>query len=145
MKKVLIADDSASIRESLSGILAPLADCHIATNGREAVNLIKMTQAIEKGFDIVMMDIIMPEKDGLTAVKEIREYEAMMGWSEDEVLTIILITTLAEPSRILIAQKECGANGYIAKPFTRNAVLQILKDHDQLRSGHHGAISRLLH
>lgn len=126
MQKILIVDDSAAIRERFAAILSPLAECHQAFNGQEAVDLIKKDRVREKKFDLVLMDIIMPEKDGLTAVKEIREFESKMGLSGEETLTIIIVTTIKEPSRILIAQYECGADAYIAKPFTEETVLQTL-------------------
>ena len=126
MQKILIVDDSASIRQSLLDILTPFATCEVATNGQEAVDLIKRTQGTGNDFDIILMDIIMPEKDGLTAVKEIREFESLMGWNGDDRLTIIIATTIKDPSRIVVAQYECGADAYIAKPFTRDTVLQTL-------------------
>ncbi|MFP4446110.1 MAG: response regulator [Desulfosudaceae bacterium] len=128
MKKILIVDDSASIRENFLAILEPLAECHLATNGREALELIQQTQGGAQNFDMVIMDIIMPEKDGLTAVKEIREFESRMGWNGDDTLTIIIVTTIKDPSRILIAQYECGADAYISKPFTEETVLQTLSN-----------------
>ena len=127
MKKVLIVDDSMSVRESFLDILSPLATCQVAANGQEAINLIKLTQGIGDDFDIVIMDIIMPEKDGLTAVKEIRDYESLMGWSGHDALTILITTTLKDPSRVKVAQESCGADDYIAKPFTRETLLKALK------------------
>ncbi len=126
MQKILIVDDSASVREQLTAILSPVAECHVAVNGQEAVDLIKAKPG--KSFDLVLMDVIMPEKDGLTAVKEIREFEKEKGWSGDNTLTIIIATTIKDPSRILIAQYECGADAYIAKPFTEETVLQTLRN-----------------
>jgi len=128
MQKILIVDDSASIREQLTAFLESLAECHVACNGQEAVDLIKATQGKGKNFNLVIMDVIMPEKDGLTAVKEIREFEKENGWSGDETLTIIIATTIKDPSRILIAQYECGADAYIAKPFTEKTVMQTLSN-----------------
>ena len=127
MQRILIVDDSTSVRESFTDILSPLATCEIATNGQEAVDLVKRT--INKGgtFDLVLMDIIMPEKDGLTAVKEIRQFEQSRGCKETERLTIVIITTIKEPARILTAQYDCGADAYITKPFTRETVLQTLR------------------
>ncbi|MFP4445593.1 MAG: response regulator [Desulfosudaceae bacterium] len=126
MQKILIVDDSASIRESFLEILSPLAECELAANGREAVERIREKQEQNKPFDLVLMDIIMPEKDGLTAVKEIRTYETESGKQPGESLTIVIVTTIKDPSRILIAQYECGADAYIAKPFTAETVLQTL-------------------
>ena len=64
--------------------------------------------------------------DGLTAVKEIREFENSRGRSGTDRLTMIIVTTIREPSRILIAHYECGADAYIPKPFPRGPVLQPL-------------------
>jgi two-component system chemotaxis response regulator CheY len=128
MQRILIVDDSASIREEMLSILSPLAECHVATTGQEAVDLVKRTQGKGKNFDLVIMDVIMPEKDGLTAVKEIREFEKAQGWSGADTLTIIIATTIKDPARILIAQYECGADAYITKPFTEKTVLQTLRN-----------------
>ncbi len=127
MQRVLIVDDSTSIRESFASILSPLADCETAANGQEAVDLVKRTINKGESFDLVLMDIIMPEKDGLTAVKEIRRFEEMRGVAETERLTIVIVTTIKEPSRILTAQYDCGADAYITKPFTKKTVLQTLR------------------
>lgn len=128
MQKILIVDDSASIRQSFLEILSPLAECELATNGREAIERIKQRQGRTGTFDLVIMDVIMPEKDGLTTVKEIREYEARTGIQPADSLTIVIVTTINDPARILIAQYECGADAYIAKPFTAETVLQTLSN-----------------
>ncbi|ABW66686.1 response regulator [Desulfosudis oleivorans] len=128
MHKILIVDDSASIREAFTGILSPLAHCRTAANGQEAVDMIKQNTSREDRFDLVLMDIIMPEKDGLTAVKEIREFEKQAGWTGENATTIIIVTTINNPSRILVAQYECGADAYITKPFTEQTVLQALSN-----------------
>jgi two-component system chemotaxis response regulator CheY len=126
MPRILIVDDSTAIRESFKEILSPLAECEEADNGQAAVDLVKRRINQGKAFDLVLMDIIMPEKDGLTAVKEIREFEQSRGGGESGRLTIVIVTTIREPSRILVAQYECGADAYISKPFTEETVLQTL-------------------
>ena len=128
MQKVLIVDDSASMRESFIAILSALAECHIAVNGQEAVDRVKAIRGKGDYFDIIIMDIIMPEKDGLAAVKEIRRHEQEMGWHTDNSATIVIVTTITDPSRILMAQYECGADAYITKPFTEETVLQTLSN-----------------
>jgi len=110
MQKILIVDDSASIRESFIDILSPVAECEVAANGQQAVDMLRQSRKKPNHFDMVIMDIIMPEKDGLTAVKEIREFEKSMGRGADDSLTIVIVTTIKDASRILIAQYECGAD-----------------------------------
>ena len=126
MPSILIVDDSTAIRESFKEILSPLAECEEAVNGQAAVDLVKRRINQGKPFDLVLMDIIMPEKDGLTAVKEIRQFEHRRSCRESDCLTIVIVTTIREPSRILVAQYECGADAYITKPFTGETVLQTL-------------------
>ncbi|MEW6080035.1 MAG: response regulator [Thermodesulfobacteriota bacterium] len=128
MKKILIVDDSRSIRQSFIDILSPLAACEEAVNGQAAVDRVK--QRLNEGgrFDLIFMDIIMPEKDGLAAVKEIRDFEISLGRTGAGRLKIIIATTLQDPSRILIAQYDCGADGYITKPFTKETVMQTLRN-----------------
>lgn len=54
-------------------------------------------------------------------------------------MTIIIATTIKDPSRILIAQYECGADAYIAKPFTEKTVLQTLRNNGlQIGTGQDG-------
>ena len=136
-QKILIVDDSASMRESFTAMLGSLAECHLAVNGREAVDLIRQARGKGENFDIVIMDIIMPEMDGLTAVKEIRKFESETGWSGQETLTIIIVTTIKDPSRILMAQYECGADAYITKPFDEETVLQTLSNNGLRRINGH--------
>ena len=140
MQKILIVDDSTSVREQLTAFLEPYAECHTAVNGQEAVDMIKEGT----NFDLVIMDVIMPEKDGLTAVKEIREFEKENGGSINKTLTIIIATTIKDPSRILIAQYECGADAYIAKPFTEQTVLQTLRNNGlRINTGNKDIIDNL--
>lgn len=139
MQSILIVDDSASIREQLSAILSPVAQCHVAVDGQQAVDMVKERRITGNNFDMVLMDVIMPEKDGLTAVKEIREFEKENGLVGDDTMTIIIATTIKDPSRILIAQYECGADAYIAKPFTEKTVLQTLRNNGlQIGTGQDG-------
>lgn len=128
MQKVLIVDDSAAMRESFIAILSALTECHTVANGQEAVDRVKAIRKADDYFDIIIMDIIMPEKDGLTAVKEIRRYEQEREWHPDDSATIVIVTTITDPSRILMAQYECGADAYITKPFTEETVLQTLSN-----------------
>lgn len=135
MHNILIVDDSASIREAFTAILSPLARCRTAVNGREAVDVVKECRSRGERFDLILMDIIMPEKDGLAAVKEIREFETAMGLTGKDATTIIIVTTISNPSRILLAQYECGADAYITKPFTEKTVLQTLSNNGLYLAG----------
>jgi two-component system chemotaxis response regulator CheB len=109
MKRVLIADDSALVRRQLREMLAPLGyEIETARNGEEAVE-----KAIAQQFHVITMDINMPVKDGITAVREI------MAARPTPILMVSSLTS--DSAAITIEALEEGAVDYICKPGTMNA------------------------
>lgn len=115
MKKVLICDDAAFMRNVLKGFIEKEGFEIVgeATNGNEAVIQYKTLKP-----DIVTMDITMPEKDGLTALKEI------MGLNSDA--KVVMCSAMGQKAMVLDAIKS-GAKDFIVKPFERERVLETLK------------------
>jgi len=112
MAKILIADDSAAIRLVLKDILA-IGEHEIvaeATDGAEAVVLYQQHNP-----QLLLLDMAMPKKDGLTVVKEVMKY--------DENAKIILITA-SDDHKIINQCLEYGAKSHIQKPFDFNSVLK---------------------
>ena len=90
----------------------------IAKDGQEALDIVKDSMAKDERFDLVFMDIQMPNLDGIQSTKLIRE----MGFSAP----IVALTAFAEESNIL----ECLASGmdhFLPKPIRRPALKQVLK------------------
>lgn len=114
-KKILIVDDASFMRLNLKNILES-QDYEVvgeATNGNEAVNLYKETQP-----DLVTMDITMPEKDGITAMKEILEFDSLA-----RVLVISAMGQEAYIKKAIVA----GAKHFIVKPFKKDNVLIVIE------------------
>ena len=107
--KVLLVDDSMTIRRILKGLLGPLGVTDIleAGNGVQALKTLTETG----GIDYVLLDWNMPEMDGLSVLKAIRANEAWRG------VKVIMCTSESDKSRVIEAIKA-GANNYIVKPFT---------------------------
>jgi len=112
----MIADDSDAIRLVLKDILAigKHVDVSEACDGEESVNLYRDTKP-----DLVLLDLAMPKKDGLTVVREIIRY--------DPDAKIILITA-SDDQKIIQQCLDSGASSYISKPFDFNAVLKGISD-----------------
>ena len=116
MAKILIADDSDAIRLVLKDILSIGEHDVIAesVDGEESISVYKEIKP-----DLILLDLAMPKKDGLTVVKEIIEF--------DPNAKIILITA-SDDQKII---KEClshGASSYISKPFDFKVVLKAITD-----------------
>jgi CheY-like chemotaxis protein len=89
----------------------------VARNGREALNLL---DGDARNIDLVLMDIMMPEMDGITAMREIRKRDGLRQ------LPIIALTAKAMPedrTRCL----EAGANDYIAKPIDVDKLISLCR------------------
>lgn len=116
MANIMIADDSDAIRLVLNDILSIGKHTIVveATNGEEAVDLFFKTSP-----DLLLLDLAMPKKDGLTVVKEIME--------KNPQAKIILITA-SDDQKIINQCLELGASSCISKPFDINNVLKQITD-----------------
>lgn len=114
-KKVLVVDDSSFMRSILKGIILrdPFVLSGEASNGRAAVELYKELKP-----DLVTMDIVMPEMDGIEAVKEIRSF--------DPEAKIIMVSAMGQQSMVIDAI-QAGARDFIIKPFQSPRVQEALK------------------
>jgi CheY-like chemotaxis protein/signal transduction histidine kinase len=116
-KRILVVEDDVRNIFALSSILEPLGgSVMIARNGREALNRL----ANKPLPDIVLMDIMMPEMDGIEAMQEIRKNAALRD------LPIIALTAKAMPddqARCLAA----GANDYITKPIDVDKLVSLIR------------------
>ena len=121
-KQILVVDDDARNVFALASVLESKgAKLRFARNGKEA--LVALESAAAQGgvaVDLVLMDIMMPEMDGLTATREIRKKPE---WKR---LPIIALTAKAMPND----RQECleaGADDYIAKPLDIDKLLSLIK------------------
>jgi DNA-binding NarL/FixJ family response regulator len=113
---VLIADDHTVVREGLVSLIRRKPDMVVlgeATNGHEAVNLWKQHRP-----DVTLLDLRMPELDGVGAIKEIRDH--------DEHARIIVLTTFDGYEDIFRAI-QAGAKGYLLKDVPREALMDSIR------------------
>jgi signal transduction histidine kinase/CheY-like chemotaxis protein/CHASE3 domain sensor protein len=121
-RRILIVEDDVRNVYSLSNILAPRgALVQIARNGQEAIDALNISaQLPSQIIDLVLMDVMMPVMDGLTATREIRKDSR---WNK---LPIITLTAKAMPDD----QERClraGANDYMAKPLDVDKLLSLIR------------------
>ena len=114
MSKILVVDDAAFMRMRCSKLLTENGyEVVEAENGLDAIAKYKETKP-----DAVLLDITMPEMDGLTALKEIRKV--------DPEAKVAMVTAMGQQSMIMDAIKS-GAKDFVVKPFQPDRVLAAVK------------------
>jgi len=113
MARILVVDDAEFLRLRISKMLV--------AEGYEVIEAENGVQAVEKYKagkpDAVLMDITMPEMDGLTALRQIKAYDAKAK--------IVMLTALGQESVVLEAIKS-GARDFVVKPFERERVMSAI-------------------
>ena len=122
----LIVEDDFTSRILLQKFLAPYSETHIAVNGQEAINAYK--NSFEQGgpYDLICLDIFIPEKDGLLVLHEIRAHENKKHQPPYKKVKIVMTTSMDDPKSVASAFHEY-CDGYLIKPISRNKLINQLK------------------
>jgi two-component system chemotaxis response regulator CheY len=121
LRTLLVEDDFAS-RLLLQTFLSRYGACHVAVNGREAVDAYRSAWEMGQKYDLVCMDIMMPEMDGCEATRQIRAIEASHGVFSSTGARIIMTTTVRDSREVIRAFRElCDA--YLTKPIDLGKLL----------------------
>ncbi len=114
-KRILIADDAAFMRMLLKDILSR-ADYDICGEAGDGIAAVKAYEELQP--DLTLMDITMPNMDGLQALRQIRQ--------ADPGAKVIMCSALGQQSQVIEAIKA-GAADFIVKPFQPARVLEAVK------------------
>lgn len=113
-RTILVVDDAAFMRMMIRDILSKEGyTIHEAVNGRDAVEKYREIQP-----DLVTMDITMPELDGISALRAIRE--------QDAEARILMVSAMGQ-QKMIVEALEAGALDFLVKPFQPTKVLETVK------------------
>ncbi|MBP7095176.1 MAG: response regulator [Spirochaetia bacterium] len=116
-KKILIIDDSAAIRQSITYILNQEGyETTEAKDGQEAIDMLPTLD----GIDLIITDVNMPNLDGISFIRKARELAKYR-------FTPILVLTTESQGTKMNEGKEAGATGWIVKPFSADKLLGIVR------------------
>ena len=124
--KILVVDDELVSRKKMQKIMELAGDCVVAENGEEAVKAFK--EAIENGapFDLISLDIAMPDMSGIEALGLIRNFETEKEIQRENLVKIMMVTSHSDQENV-VASLKAGCNNYIVKPFDKDRVFSKLQ------------------
>lgn len=124
--KTLIVEDDFTNRLLLQTFLSRFGECHMAVNGKEAVGAFQMAVSNGSPYDLICMDILMPEMNGKEAVKQVRGLEDARGILSNHGVKIIMTTAVNDIKEIVRSfQSLCDA--YLIKPIDTAELLAHLR------------------
>ncbi len=115
--RILIADDHAVVREGLRTLISSEPEMRVIGEAADGIQVVAKARAFQP--DIIIMDLVMPHKDGLQAISEIT--------AESPNIRILVVTSFAEDAQVFSAIKA-GALGYLLKDSLPQELLQALRD-----------------
>ena len=115
--KVLIADDHPLVREGLRGLIATEPDLDLIGEAADGVEVVELARSLSP--NVILIDLIMPNKNGIEAIRDIKE--------EDPDAKILVVTSFGEDENVFPAIKA-GALGYLLKDSSPRELLAALRE-----------------
>jgi CheY-like chemotaxis protein len=120
MHKILIVDDNFENRMLLAEILREIAVCDFAATGKEAIEAYNLSTQRQSAYSLILLDIELPEVNGLEILHRIRESEKAAGIALGDGVPIIIVT--AYEKRFVEAFNK-GCDDYVLKPIDTDILL----------------------
>lgn len=124
--RILVVDDELVSRKKMEKILEEFGDCFLVECGADAVKIFKEAWEMGVPFDLVSLDIGLPDMSGIDVLKRIRQIEKDKDIAKDKLSRVMMVTSHADQSLVL-GSVEAGCNNYIVKPFSREKVVEKLE------------------
>ncbi len=131
--RILIADDHAIVREGLRALIETEPGMDLVGEASDGVEAVQMARRLKP--EVILLDLLMPRKDGLAAIAEIQQ--------DRPEARILVLTSFAEDEKVFPAIKA-GARGYLLKDTSPQALLQAIRDVYRGESSLHPTIARKL-
>jgi len=125
--KILIVEDDFVSRLLLKEILNIYGATETVVNGVEAVEAVRIALEANQPYDLICLDIMMPQMDGQEALKKIRSLEESLGIRSSNGSKIIIITALDDPKNVFTAFYGL-CDTYLVKPIAREDLVKKLRE-----------------
>lgn len=124
--RILIAEDDYVSRKFLYKFMSQFGECDITVDGMEAIEVFLMALDEQHYYDLICLDIMMPEVDGIKALKTIRKLEEERKVPKEKMAKVIMTTALNDPKGIF-ETFDLGSEAYAVKPIDTDKLIDVMK------------------
>ncbi len=121
--RILIVDDDFQCRLLLQRILERFGDCYVEDNGKKAIGVVVKALADGEPYDLICMDIMMPEMDGQQALQLIRKLEEKWKVPPGKEAKVLMISAVDDIREVSKAFFHGSATDYVVKPLVTEILL----------------------
>jgi two-component system chemotaxis response regulator CheY len=123
--KILVVDDEMVSREKMKMIMSHFGECEAVENGADAVEKFVGAWNSWTPYDLISLDVQMPEMDGVEVLNRIRGMEREKSVPESKRVKVIMVTARTDKDT-LMTSIQAGCNDYVVKPFDKAIVAKKL-------------------
>ena len=116
LRKCLIVDDDELGREIIAQYLQSVPVVDTAIGGQDAIEKFQAALTADDPYELILLDIVMPDVDGIAAGKEIRKLEKGLSLPADKQVKIIMLTALNTPQNVMQSMLAVQSSAYLVKP-----------------------------
>ncbi len=124
--RILVVDDDRPNRKLLKDIVSKMGECDAADGGQGALSAFEKAWEAWRPFNLIFLDVFMPEMDGIQVLLKIREIEKEKKISEQHQARIIMVTGASEEETVMDCLRN-GCDEFIVKPIDIQLVYEKIK------------------
>ncbi len=124
--KILIAEDDFVSRKFIFKFMSQFGDCDVTVDGMEAIEVFLMSLEEGQYYDLVCLDIMMPEVDGLKALKTMRKLEEERNIPDSKRAKVIMTTALNSTDEVFDSFGS-GSEAYAVKPIDTDKLTEVMR------------------
>lgn len=124
--RILVVEDEPVSQRIMAKLLSDLGQITTADDGLQALTRYKQALADGDAFDLIALDIMMPEMNGHELLREIRSFEDSQNIGESRRVKVVMTTALSD-ARTVVAAFDHGCEAYLVKPIERNVLYSELR------------------
>jgi two-component system chemotaxis response regulator CheY len=125
--RILVVDDDAPNRKLLMDIASKIGECEGVAGGQEALSAFKKAWEDWRPFDLIFLDVLMPDMDGRQVLLKIRKIEKDKKISKQHRVRVIMVTGVSEEETVIDCLKN-GCDEFLLKPIDIKLVFEKIKN-----------------